>query len=121
MRRRCICGCGERVAARHHVVYAQHVRAGRRKGRELADLLTDARNLVDVAYRCHADHHARARPYPLAMLPDSAFAFAGEVLGPAAFDYLRRRYAGDDDRLSALLSAADTGRHPARMGGPPHG
>lgn len=82
----------------HHAIYAQHVeRAG-------GDL-NDDRNLVPVAFSCHGAHHGRSRPFELGMLPDSVFAFALELLGPAAFDYLRRRYAGDDPRLEGLLSA----------------
>ncbi len=118
---RCICGCGERVAAKHHVVYEQTLRRVVADGRStrmalpppdrvrLLALTTDARNLVPVAFRCHGDHHGRARAYELGMLPDSVFEFAAEVLGPGkAFNYLRRRYGGEDARLDALvgLSAA---------------
>lgn len=93
--RKCICGCGRSGHQRHHVVYAQHLERGDRK---------DKRNLVPVHFECHAKHHARQKPFALHMLPDSVFAFAVEKLemGPA-YEYLRRRYAGDDSRLLDLL------------------
>jgi hypothetical protein len=95
-RARCICGCGQRAVHRHHVVYAQAVE------REGGDV-TDARNLVPVAFSCHGAHHGRSRPFELRMLPDSVFEFARELLGAYGADYLRRRYAGDDPRLNGLL------------------
>lgn len=115
MRPRCICGCDERVAAQHHVVYKQELKRvasergdGRRPGGwpggSWKTLVNDPRNLVHVAFDCHGAHHLRAKPYRLVMLPDSVFEFAAEVLGPGkAFNYLRRRYDGKDERLDALL------------------
>lgn len=99
MKARCVCGCGGPAHQRHHVVYAQEVR--RRGGS-----LRDGRNLISVGCDCHAAHHQRRRPFTLWVLPDSAFEFAAELLGPdAAYEYLRRRYAGADQRLVALLAA----------------
>jgi hypothetical protein len=100
MRSRCVCGCRKRGVHRHHVVYEQHVvRAGGK--------LKDARNLVWLAFDCHLAHHGRSRVLPLGVLPDSVFVFASELLGAgAAFEYLRRRYAGEDARLDALLGEA---------------
>jgi hypothetical protein len=95
-RAKCVCGCGQRAVNLHHVIYEQEVR------REGGDV-RDARNLVPVAWACHGDHHGRQRPLPLGRLPDACFEFAGELLGPYAADYLRRRYSGDDARLDALL------------------
>ena len=96
-RPRCICGCGHRAIHRHHVIYAQAVE---REGGNVRD----ERNLVWVAFECHGAHHGRSRPLELLVLPDSVFAFARELMGAAGFDYLRRRYAGEDPRLEALLS-----------------
>ena len=48
-------------------------------------------------------HHNGTRRFSLALLPDVAYEFAGELMGPAAYDYLRRRYDGEDPRLDALL------------------
>jgi hypothetical protein len=95
--RECFCGCGKRHGLKlHHVVYQQHIGVA---------LRGDSRNMVPVAAGCHAKHHSRQAPYELRLLPDSAFEFALEVLGPGpAYEYLRRRYAGEDGRLEALLS-----------------
>lgn len=99
MKARCVCGCGRRAVHRHHVVYEQEVR-------RVGGSVRDARNLVPVAHDCHGAHHARARPLPVHVLPDSAFDFATELMGaPAAFEYLSRRYSGRDPRLEALLSS----------------
>lgn len=66
--------------------------------------MRDKRNLVPVAHDCHGAHHARARPFPLRVLPDSVFEFAVELMGVGpAYEYLRRRYSGEDERLTALL------------------
>lgn len=94
---RCCCGCGRRAVNLHHAIYAQHV------VREGGDV-DDPRNLVPVAWACHGAHHGRSRQLALRMLPDSVFAFARDVLGAGvAYEYLRRRYAGDDPRLHRLL------------------
>lgn len=95
VRPRCVCGCGRRSVNQHHVVYRQHLRGASPK---------DKRNLVPMAFECHGAHHNRSRVLPLAALPDAAFEFASELMGEAAYVYLRRRYAGDDPRLEALLS-----------------
>jgi hypothetical protein len=101
----------ERASARlqqHHVVYVQHVP----KGVEVYD----PRNGVTVCVRCHGSHHRRGtKVIPLSVLPDAAFAFAREVLGPgAAAEYLGKRYAGTDRRLDALEADWRLARtHPA--------
>jgi hypothetical protein len=106
---RCFCGCGAiRGLALHHLVYQQELR---RLARSIDDgdlraitLCQDRRNLVVVGPACHAAHHNRSKPYRLSMLPDAAFEFAGDVLGPErAFEYLRRRYGGSDVRHERLL------------------
>lgn len=92
---RCICGCGRKAVQRHHVVYAQHLERGDRK---------DRRNLVPVHFECHGAHHGRSRPFSLHMLPSAVFAFAEEKLGAeAAYEYLKRYYAGSDMRHERLL------------------
>lgn len=95
-RPRCI-ACAGRAVHRHHTIYEQHIE---REGGDVAD----DRNLVWVCFQCHGAHHGRSAPLELGMLPDSVFAFAFDLLGPASFDYMRRRYSGDDPRLEALLS-----------------
>lgn len=111
----CFCGCKRPAVARHHCIYEQELRNVVAAGRSskaalpaadralLAELVSDPRNLAPVAFDCHGAHHLRAQPYSLSVLPDSVFEFAAEVLGPRAHGYLRRRYAGRDERLDDLL------------------
>lgn len=98
---KCICGCGKRAVHRHHAIYRQHLR--QHGGDE-----NDRRNLVPMAHRCHGTHHSGAWRLPLAVLPDSVYEFALELLGPGpAFEYLRRRYQGEDWRLDELLARSE--------------
>lgn len=85
------------------MVYQQHVR---RVGGDLGD----PRNFMRIESDAHERHHNRSRVLQLEALPDAAFEFARELLGSAAYDYLRRRYGGRDDRLDALLN--DHESHP---------
>jgi hypothetical protein len=95
---------GDRLA-QHHVVYEQHVR------NEGGDC-HDGRNALCLCDSCHMSHHRRGtRVVPLEVLRDCNFEFAGELLGPAAYDYLRRRYVGEDPRLDALLDLPALPRH----------
>lgn len=118
MKPRCICGCGRRSVNRHHCIYAQALRPlsplggknyvdrAERSARQ-AELLKDPRNLVPVAWQCHQNHHAGSARFPLAVLPDSVYEFAVEVLGAGpAYEYLKAHYAGSDPRLDALLAEA---------------
>lgn len=101
----CICGCGHRAEELHHVVYQAELKrvAGRDTAR--ADTLRcDPRDMVPMTTVCHERHHCRSKPLSLAVLPDAAFEFAVEVLGAGrAYNWLRRRYVGEDTRLDALL------------------
>lgn len=93
-----MCGPSTYRMALHHICYAQHVRA------EGGDRW-DPRNALTLCASCHAKHH-HGTPVALALLPDAAFAFVAELLGPdKAYNYLARRYAGEDARLDALLGA----------------
>lgn len=99
---RCVHPACEYPAARahheHHVVYRQHVR------REGGDIY-DPRNALRLCVSCHSSHHRRgSKIVPLAALRDENYEFAFELLGAAAFDYLRRRYSGDDVRLHRWLA-----------------
>jgi hypothetical protein len=86
--------------AQHHICYAQTV------GREDGDLF-DPRNGMTLCTSCHLKHHNRHAVLPLTALPSPAFEYAAELLGPEkAYNYLQRRYAGDDPRLDALLGPA---------------
>lgn len=91
-------GCRRRSVHLHHVLYRQELE---RRGGDVRD----ARNLVPVCLACHGAHHSRQAPLPVWVLPDSVFEFARELMGgPAAFEYLSRRYRGSDSRLEALLA-----------------
>lgn len=84
--------------ALHHIVYRQHLASA---GGDMWDL----RNGLTCCTSCHMSHHRRGAVIPVALLPDDALAYAAETLGVAAYDYLRRYYAGDDPRLEGLLDA----------------
>jgi hypothetical protein len=99
--KRCVCGCRGRAAHNHHVVYAQHVR-------QHGGDVRDERNLAPVTFACHGAHHGRSRPLRLAVLPDAVFEFAAELMGgPAAYEWLGRRYEGRDPRHDALLEDSE--------------
>lgn len=108
-------GCGGRCGplVQHHIVTAQEVR--RRGG-----AIWDPRNALTLGAYCHAQHHAHVQPIPLVYLPDAALEFAFELLGPAAFDYLGRRYGGDDARLFDPDGNPLTGRWAEAQAQPEH-
>lgn len=92
------CPGGTELLACHHVVYEQHVRA---KGGDR----WDPDNSLTLCFVCHSSHHRKGRyTVPLIALRDENYAFAFDLMGPAAYDYLRRYYVGEDPRLDALLS-----------------
>ena len=95
-----ICDARGSYTSLHHVVYEQHVR-------DAGGDVWDPRNSLTVCdgpFSCHTRHHSRMRPIRLDALPDSAYEFAAELFGSgAAYEYLRRRYFGDDPRLDRLL------------------
>lgn len=95
------CACCPRRSSLHphHVVYAQHVEGA-------GGDVWDPRNRLMLCEGCHADHHGPNWRVPLLLLPDRCIAFAVELLGAAAFDYLTRRYDGEDPRVAAILDQA---------------
>lgn len=94
----------------HHVIYRQQLK---RVGGDL----WDGRNALALCASHHATHHHQITALALSALRDENYQFAVETLGAdTAHNYLRRRYAGDDPRLDALLT--DAGRVPAQPGGP---
>lgn len=100
------CGEGRRLQA-HHCITQAALRRMAVDEDHAAKLCADYRNLIPLCPECHAGHHGRSRPLPLVVLPDSVFAFAREVMGDArAYEYLRRYYAGQDERLDDLLREA---------------
>lgn len=83
---------------RHHIVFRQHVR--RAGGDE-----NDPRNQIGLCRPCHSRLHFDVE-FPVGLLPDSAFEFAAELLGPGpAYEYIYRRYEGRDARLEALKAS----------------
>ena len=56
-----------------------------------------------VCVPCHLRHHSARKRIPLTCLTDDNIRYAFKVLGARAFDYLQRRYAGDDPRLEIFL------------------
>jgi hypothetical protein len=99
-----MCGTAVNLAwPPHHVVYRQAVR------REHGDQWSPD-NAFKICNDCHSSHHHRVHIIPVRILRDHNFAFARDMLGgPAAYEYLARRYAHDpsdpDPRLQALLVA----------------
>jgi len=84
----------------HYVVEKQKLKAIGR-----TDLLWDHRNAMRLCkHPCHATHTNAHERVKLSALSNDNFNFAFEVLGAAAYDYLRERYAGDDPRLSDHLT-----------------
>lgn len=106
--------CLKRAPHRHHVVYEQELRRRWKSGQvDMARwptkkrLLEDCRNLIDMCQPHHFAHHDGATGRILTtMLPDEALEFAFELLGPYAYDYIKRHYEGADPRLESLLAAA---------------
>lgn len=93
--------CGSRQAInRHHVVYRQHVRA--EHGDEW-----DPDNALGLCGSCHPRHHHQKTKLPLIRLRPENIAFAFRLLGTGGYDYLRRRYAGEDPRLELALEQVE--------------
>lgn len=91
----------------HHVVYDQELQ---RRGLPR----WDKRNALPVCPKCHERHHKRMQAIPLICLTDENIEYAFAVLGAYGYDYLRQRYAGDDERLEGHLertssTAAESG------------
>jgi hypothetical protein len=100
-----VCRCCGRGGFRqnHHVVFEQHVRA------EGGDV-HDPRNALSLHPNpCHYGT-AHTGKLKLSCLRDENYAFAAELLGSAAHNYLRRRYAGEDPRLDELRKIEATDR-----------
>lgn len=68
----------------------------------------DARNAMRLCdrwteSRCHERHTSGSWKIALTCLSDGHYDYAYEVMGPAAYDYLGRHYAGEDPRRDQLL------------------
>lgn len=85
------CGCCGLMpmfsCSAHHVVEKQELK---RRGLPLYDV----RNVFPICQDCHMNAHS-TRPIPYRKLPPRSIAYAYEVLGDYAGDYLRRKYPLD--------------------------
>lgn len=96
---RCRACLFRRGAHSHHVTYEQELR---NRGLPLYDRM----NLMELCVDCHFGHHNRSKVIPLMMLSDDHLEYAFAKLGAFAYDYLKRRYAGEDPRLELRLEEA---------------
>lgn len=97
---RCVVrGCNERAVDAHHVVYKRDLK-------ERGLFLWDPRDGMALCRTHHWNHHygTAKKTLPLTLLTEAHLDFAFEALGAYAFDYLARRYRGDDPRLEARLA-----------------
>lgn len=81
----------------HHVVEAAWLR------RNAPDSVFDQRNALRLLKRVHERHTNAYQRVPLVALRAENIAFAFDVMGPAAYDYLKRHYSGEDPRIEAAL------------------
>lgn len=82
----------------HHVVEQQELK---RQKAPLHDTRCALRLCIGPG-SCHGGQHTIKR-VQLTSLTDDNYEFAFEVLGTFAYDYLRRRYSGDDRRLDVWM------------------
>lgn len=94
------CRAAEHGMHQHHVVYRQEL------VRVNGDVW-DPDNALQLCHGCHSSHHRRGmRIVPLSALRDENYAFAVIALGAGpGYEYLRRRYSGEDPRLAAILES----------------
>jgi hypothetical protein len=106
---RCRACLKRRATHTHHVVYEQKLnevadsRGFENPSTERRQLVFNVENAFAICFDCHHAHHHASRRIPLYLLSDSNLVFAFRELGAHAYDYLRRRYAGEDERLEVHL------------------
>lgn len=60
---------------------------------------------ITLCENCHwSQHSPKGIRLPLASLRDENIQYAFSLMGPRAYDYLRRFYSGSDPRVEDLLS-----------------
>lgn len=96
------CGRGGSFDA-HHVIERQELR---NQGLNEWDLDNALRLCDRPVGGCHQNHTAASKRVRLERLTDRNIDFAFRALGPAAYDYLKRRYGGDDPRVERKLKEA---------------
>lgn len=93
-----------RAVHSHHVIYEQEL-----DNRGLPRY--DRRNCMALCVTCHFNHHSGPpdRKINIASISDESLVYAFEVLGPYAYDYLRRRYGHHDqgNRLARMFGEAE--------------
>jgi|SRR3954454_19546727 hypothetical protein len=102
---RCRACLTRRAVHSHHVVYEQEL-----DDRGLPKY--DRRNCMALCMDCHFNHHngPMDRKINIASLSEENLAYAFEVLGAYAYDYLRRHYGHHDlgNRLATMFGEALT-------------
>ncbi|MDQ1584508.1 MAG: hypothetical protein QOF36_2562 [Microbacteriaceae bacterium] len=98
----------------HHVIEKQELE---RRGLWKWDP-RGALRLCKGALGCHDQHTYKggADRVPLAKLTTENIDYAFEVLGPFAYDYLKRRYSGEDPRVERRLAPPYDGEYEAPNG-----
>jgi hypothetical protein len=89
----------------HHVVEAREL-----KKRNLHHLLWDERNALRLRPDIHRRHTNRMEPVPMTALKDDNIAFAFEVMGASAKEYLERLYTGTDERVQRAFEVCEAER-----------
>lgn len=90
----------------HHVLLEQRVERHWGVAYTLAHKY-DTRNALRIATWVHELHHTASKRIELRFLRDENIAYAFELLGPAAYDYFKRHYAGWDPRVELALAEAE--------------
>lgn len=90
----------KRAAHTHHVFYEGELR---RRGLPKYDHA----NLMALCVDCHFNHHNGSKRIPLSLLTEENLEYAFNILGAYAYDWLRRRYAGEDLRLEERLRRSE--------------
>lgn len=94
-----ICGSRQNLV-QHHVIFNQELRRAGGDPYDPRNALTLCHGIGDG---CHPKFHQRTAPIPLTALSDENLAFAFELMGVRAVNYLTRHYSGEDFRLEQFL------------------
>lgn len=107
-RRQVVCAaCGDPDSHwdAHHVVESQWLK----KNHHVLWLPNNALRLCDQFSQndCHGLHTRKLKKVKLRDLLDENIAFAFNIQGPAAYDYLTRHYDGEDPRVERALKESE--------------
>lgn len=81
----------------HHVIEKQEIR---KRGGDI----WDTRNALRISERVHSQHTLAVKRIPIKKLRDENIEFAFELMGLAAYVYLRRMYDGFDERVELAVA-----------------